>query len=908
MRLPALWIAAAFAGGIVAHGSVQGRPWGYIAIAAAALVFGFALLRRQWQRGAWCAGLTAWLAVGALAASLETAAVPENHVTRQIARGQLDSSDPLRWRGRLRSDPVNLPWGLRYEIELEEVESARGASRAAGGMRLSYYRDATKSEAAPALRAGDRIEALVRAREPRNFQNPGAFDARAHLARQGIHLTASLRSMELLRKLEPTPSPSFAHLRARARGRLLQQVDRMFAAAPGDAALTRAMLLGDYSFLDHQLAETFQKTGAYHVLVISGMHIAALAAFTFWLGRRLRLGTGWTLLLTLAAMLSFAAIVEDRPPVVRAALMAMIFLFSGVLFRRVELLNTTAVAAVLVLLAQPAALVDPSFQLSFLAGAMIGALAQPWLERSSLPYRAALRHLHDPTRDPAHAPRIAQFRLDARAAANWLAAKLPTRLSALAERSVTVPCKLALSLWEVLLISTTIQFGMLPLMAHYFHRVSPIGPLANIPATLLSALIVPLGFLAMAAEAAWSALGGATSRVLGWMLHALVNSVSWLGEFSWGAYRIPEPPAWLIAAFFACVALLTLAVRAGDADRSRRWQLVVGVPLLAAATMVAVFPFAPRFHEGRMEITTLDVGQGDALFAAFPNGSTMLIDGGGIFGDTRAGGFRTGLDIGEQVVSPYLWQRGLKQLDVVALTHAHQDHLDGLHAVLENFRVGELWVSRDADTPAYHALLATAAARGIRVVHRKRGDAFALDGVTGIALWPDPAGFEPRPPPEPRTPPRKRSSKRAPRPPRAPRIAAVVDAMPGAANNDSLVLRLEYGETSFLLPGDIEQAVEIELVARGDPLAAGGLKVAHHGSRTSTTADFSRAVSPQFAVISLSENNPFGHPHKEVQERIAATGARVLRTDRDGAVTLSSDGKRLTAETFAERKNRRDPD
>jgi competence protein ComEC len=281
--------------------------------------------------------------------------------------------------------------------------------------------------------------------------------------------------------------------------------------------------------------------------------------------------------------------------------------------------------------------------------------------------------------------------------------------------------------------------------------------------------------------------------------------------------------------------------------------------------LIATYPFSPQVEAGRLEVTVLDVGQGDALFIAFPDGRTLLEDGGGSYGASRMGGFRTGLDVGEQVVSSYLWSRGLKRLDAVALTHAHQDHLDGLHAVLENFKVGELWVGRDVALPGFEALLATAERRGVRIVHRHRGESFDWGGASGLVLWPEDTT----------------------------RTAE-------ASNDDSLVLRLDFGRNSFLLPGDIQEPVEREMVLRDDPLDVDFLKVPHHGSRTSATGEFVAACTAAAAAISVGEFNPFGHPHREALERLNAPGLRLLRTDRDGAVTAVSDGTTLRVRTFGE--------
>jgi len=371
-----------------------------------------------------------------------------------------------------------------------------------------------------------------------------------------------------------------------------------------------------------------------------------------------------------------------------------------------------------------------------------------------------------------------------------------------------------------------------------------------------------VGFLAMGLSALWEAAGRLAGAAAGGMVTMLLASVNWFGRAEGAAWRVPDPPAWLLVCYAVTLILLSIIARttsgaserAGAKRRVAVWLVTLGHAV--AVIVVATYPFPAQLVPGQMEITVLDVGQGDAIFASLPDGRTLLVDGGGLFGTTRAGGFRTGLDIGEQVVSPYLWRRGIERLDVVALTHAHQDHLDGLRAVLANFRVGELWVTRDVDSPAYRALLETAVQRGVKVVHKRRGHFFNWGEASGLVLWPDPAE----------------------------------STTASGSNNDSLVLRLDFGRTSALLAGDIEQDVEAELALHGDPLDVDFLKVPHHGSRTSTTAGFVAGVSPQVVAISLSPTNPFGHPHAEVLARLQAAGARVWRTDRDGAVTFLSNG------------------
>jgi len=200
MKLPVVWIVAALAAGIGLAGPQPAVAVVWLALAAGAVVAGLGLLRLRREQAAWLVGLLAWVFLGAAASRLEQTAKPAHHVTSLLTEARLDTSEPLRWRGRLRQDPVRLPWGLRYDVDLDEVEVAGKAVRVSGGFRASYFRSERASgssqEALPVLRAGDRVEALLRARSPRNFGNPDAFDFRAYLARQDIHLTGSLRSAD----------------------------------------------------------------------------------------------------------------------------------------------------------------------------------------------------------------------------------------------------------------------------------------------------------------------------------------------------------------------------------------------------------------------------------------------------------------------------------------------------------------------------------------------------------------------------------------------------------------------------------------------------------------------------------------------------------------------------------------
>src|SRR5690348_11223559 len=545
MKLPALLIAMFVAAGVLAAPPIAAHlPHGLglsLGIALSLILAGILLLELRQGHLAWSASLLAWFFLAAAAAQIERIAIPANPVTKLAASGQLDLEEPLRWRGILRADPLRLPWGIRYDIDLEQVQTA-GAWRAVqGGLRASYFFDSRVPGSPAPTRAGEGVELLARARLIRNFGDPGAFDYRGAMKEQGIDLTTTLRNPALMQKLNgPAPRPS--HYLARLRGRLLNDLDVMLSPKEDRVAIARAMLLGDRSFLDSQEAESFRETGSFHVLVVAGLHVGFFAALFFWVGKKLHLPTAARVLVTIAALGFYMAIIEDRPPIIRAALMTIIYLLALMLYRRVALLNVVSMTAMAILLFRPSAIAQASFQLSFLATGIIAAIAQPLLEGTAEPYRRALEHLGDITRDGSYAPKATELRLDLRSLSARVRSLLPSKLARCADQIVVFPCRIGLRLWELALLSTALQIGMLPLLARDFHRVSFIAPIANIPAVLLTGVIVPFGFVSLAVSAMWRGLGIVLGHILSFLIGMLAASTRWFALLPSSSVRVPSPP------------------------------------------------------------------------------------------------------------------------------------------------------------------------------------------------------------------------------------------------------------------------------------------------------------------------------------------------------------------------------
>jgi len=874
MKLPAMAITAAFTSGITLglHPAVARNASSLTlltcACLAAALLVGAGILLLKFGQlfPAAAASLLTWVLLGFLGAIVAEQPRPADHILSLVEQGRIPLHIPLRWYGRLRDEPARLPWGYGYEIELSGISFKEEPHTTRGGLRLSF---STRSDQhlPPDIHAGDGIAVLTEARLPQVFKDEGAFDRRAYLAQQNIDLVATLRGPELIARVSPA-QPTAATRLVRVRRRLRDEVDELFAGTPQVAAVLRAMLLGDRTFVDRDESADFQKTGVFHVLVVAGLHVGALAFALYWACRKLRLSPMWRAAFTLAVLFAYVAVVEQRAPVLRASLMATIVVLGGFFFRRLDLINSTALAALVLLVARPLALRDSSFQLTFVAIGCIAGLALPWLERSVQPYARALRAWRDVTRDAAHEPRVIQFRIDVRSLAHWVSSALPQRMGSAAESSLAGGLSMTLRLWELLVLTVVLQVGMLPLMARDFHRVTLSGPLANLAAVPLTGVVVPLGFLTLASGLVYHPLGKILAPLLAWLTVLLLRIVQWFAHFPRWSYRIPGPPIWLVVIFFVAALFLAAAMRLNRPLR-RKTLWAIGPVWTACALAVAIFPFGSRWEREKLEVTILDVGQGDSLFVVFPRGKTMLIDGGGAFSGFPGHEEHNGIDPGEEAVSPYMWSRGFRKLDVVALTHAHQDHLGGLTAVLDNFRIGRLWIGREVNSTALKKLEDLARAKKIPIEYELRGKSFSWDGVQGEFLWPE---------------------------------IVPEEVAPSAKNNDSLVLRLRYGSRSLLLPGDAEKQVEKEMLEENnaDSLRADVLKVGHHGSKNSTTPEFLAAMQPRVGIISAGEGNPYGHPSPELLERLESAGVRVLRTDRDGAVHVLTDGTLLEIKCFVE--------
>jgi competence protein ComEC len=708
-----------------------------------------------------------------------------------------------------------------------------------------YSRD---QEPLPSLRYGQRVELDARVRKPRNFGNPGAFDYAHYLARQDIYWTAS-GAAATVRVLPGSCGSRFQKAIMDLRAAALGRIERLYHGDEYQTGMMQAILIGESFQLQRVWTEQYRSTGTFHALVISGTHVAVLAGFLLFLLRICFIRPEFALLITTAAAWLYALVAGWQAPCVRSAAGLTVYMIGSYFYRRTRPLNLLAAVALGFLLLDPDQLFDASFQLTFLAVGFLGAFAAPLIRATSGPLQHALAGLRDTGRDLHLVPGAAQFRVEMRLLADTLRRMhLPARITDLA---VIIPARVLFFVYEVTVISAIVQIGLALPMVVYFHRVGLSGLSANVFVVPLMGLVVPIGFVAVFTGWAWAA------RIAGFLLWISQRVVNWHAaiEPNW---RIPTPPLWVAIAVSA--SLIAAAVAHG-----RWWRSLTGAAVAASLVLLLWEPFPPDTHPGELEMSVIDVGQGDSILVVFPDGKRMLVDGGGIptFGNRT----KSQLNIGEDVVAPYLWNRAISRLDVIVSSHGHEDHMGGLPALVADFRPRELWTGATPDSPTWRAVRAAALRNGVRIVPKREPERFRFGGAEVEVLAPLP------------------------------------DYVPGDAprNNDSLVLRLHYGRHVFLLTGDVERQIEHGMLDAGELSHVDVLKVAHHGSKTSSTEEFLSAVNPAFAVISVGFANSYGNPNADVLERLANHHGDVLRTDRDGLVTIRSDGRRLTVETAREK-------
>jgi competence protein ComEC len=664
---------------------------------------------------------------------------------------------------------------------------------------------------------GDIIRVRGKLFEPTGFNNPRGFDYAGYLAQSNISAMMYVKTFDAIQVINRGAGifRTTQDWRERIRQSFLE-------STTGDgSAILQAMVLGEEGRLTDELRDRFMAAGVTHIISISGSHLGMAAILCFGLIRwllfmmpegfyhRMTLYTdpkhiaAW---LTLPLVVFYSLLAGGQVATVRSLIMISAGLLAIILHRENALMHALALAALVILVASPQAIFDISFQLSFLSVLVIGYVVSLWNE---LQFKAENR-----------------FR--------------KIRNSAL--------------LLIIISLSTGLATG--PLVAYYFNQISFAGIVSNLVIVPFAGMVVvPLGLFS-------GILSLFTHHLpLGWMNQGIsdmfISAVSFFSRLPLAEFHPPAPtPLWLLlyAVFFI---LLFMHARARLLSRFKPFESSSRISMMpvigiALAGMCLMLPFALSFvPEQRMLVSFPDVGQGDCSLIELPGGKAVLIDGGGAR-DNR-------FDIGRRVLAPWLWNKGIRRLDLVVLSHPHPDHMNGLIAILKKFEVAAVWESGlDTDLPGYDEFRAVMRDRKIRNRLVSADDPPMMLGEAMISVLHPGRGFDAH------------------------------DRQAFAAeNNRSLVVQIRSEGRSLLFTGDIGIEAEHRILGNIREMKTDLVKVPHHGSKSSSSEDFVSQTRPEVAVVTVGRGNLYHHPSDEVLAHYERIGAQICRTDIDGAVTIT---------------------
>ena len=662
---------------------------------------------------------------------------------------------------------------------------------------------------------GDGISAIARLRKPNTFRNPGVYSH--NLNRDGIAAVGYIKQIQLT--VKGRGEWASIHKKRQMLGRI---IDNSLSAE--NASFLKAIITGLKKSISVEMRDSFGSTGLAHLLSISGTHFGLLAFIIFSFIKMIirylpiQLLTRMTLyitptqiavLLTLPALALYALISGSSTPTIRSFIMVFIFMLALLLGRKGVWLNSLSIAALIILLRQPGALFELSFQLSFLAVLSIGYV----LEKKAAPGEQDHR-----SSAPPPIKRISN--------------KIKTAM----------------------LITVAAVLGTAPLTALYFKQFPLISPITNLIVTpLVCFVILPLsfftGFSALLFNMSTLPASGLTDIIIGFTL----KLVKIFSAFPYSNLHVHNPSFAVIIFYY--LSLLSLFKNNGQLQGKLKWRFL---PFIFIICLYLIRPF---LSGDNLSVTFLDVGQGEASLTELPDKRVMLLDGG-----------MNDPDMGRRVIAPYLWSRGIKSIDYMVLSHPHPDHYGGLVYVMDNFKIGEIWLNGRSTFEA-GSFFKKIMEKKIPFRILRRGDVLEAEGYKIYVFHPYDEFY--------------------------------ADSSRGEfsnQNSDSLVLKIETHGASILFTGDIETEAEENLVHLGKRLKSDIIKAPHHGGRTSNSIEFIHTVNPEIAVFSTGRNNPFNHPHQQVLERYKNVGTKIIRTDRQGAITISSTGNSYRVTTYRDSK------
>ncbi len=691
----------------------------------------------------------------------------------------------------------------------------------------------------PNFQFEDQIQILrIRLKHPRNFKNPGQFDYQRYLKSKGISFIGSVSKPDRIKKIGKFKASFLDKTRQRFIKLITNSIREVIP--PREFGLLMAMTLGEKGFLEKDIKENFNKTGLSHLMAVSGLHVGFVAFGFFYIVKKLsmKIGVRYFLKATRAGAIPiFAAL---------SALIPTVF-YIFIVGQKISALRAGFLAGI--------------FFLAILAG-----------RKNQILHALTLAAFFILLWSPQNVLDIG-FQLSFSGVlvilATYKLAFDPPKDAI--DRMLEEPqWKKRLKTWTW--VSCAAYFGTFPFVIFHFHSISLIGLVLNIFLVPLAGFFIPFSVALISINFFIPHFLELFSKPISWFLNFYISTTEYFAKWQYSMILAPKPPdIWfviytlaLFTGLFSVYLFQRKRLKNKKEIMEKRLRLFFpfSALMVLCAILWLIWPRALLFNSNQLKLTLIDVAQGESIFIEFPNGKNLLVDGGGFY--------KNSLDIGKAVVAPFILNKGYNSVNYLLTTHSDQDHISGLESIVGYLNVQEfLLPDMLSEDLRIKKLADNAKKSGAKVSLISQGTNLKIGDVSLIFLHPGKL-FE-------------KSSK---------------NSRSKNRNNRSLVFRLDYGNFSALLTGDIEKEAENYLVKNKTNLSATILKLPHHGSKFSSTPNFLKAVKPEAVLVSSGYLNRFGHPHPSVLSRIQKNGSEVWRTDLNGALTVISDGKSYQIKPF----------
>lgn len=624
----------------------------------------------------------------------------------------------------------------------------------------------------PSIKYGDSLYIEGEFKQPEEARNYKGYNYKQYLKTKKIIGTVELEKAKILK----SSNGSFIH---NIQKYIKDTINGTLTDEEGNLLL--AILLGDKDKLSEDIQESFKTSNLSHMLAVSGAHVSYIILGLTYVLQNSIIGKKNGKIVCIFFLLVFMAITNFTPSVTRACIMAVLTLFSGIIYRKSDVYTNISVAALITLIFNPYSLLDLGFQLSY--GGTIGIII--------------------------FIKRIQEKKSNSKVI-NYIK--------------------------QMALVSIYANIIIIPIMMYHFNTVSFTFIISNIMASPILGIIVITGFLFIIASITVKPLTRLIAIFIKPILSILIKISQICSKLPFSNILVVTPYMFNVISYYAIILYCI------KSKKNNKCKIIICllIVLILINFIIYIFP-------QKLRIFFIDVGQGDSTLIITPDKKTVLIDGGG----------SDSFDVGEKVLLPYLLDRRILKVDYVLISHFDTDHATGVAQILGKIDVSSIILTRQLEeNDIYRHILSIAKEKKIKLIYVKEGDVLKIGGIKISIIHPE-------------------------------NKLMINNPM----NNNSIVCKVEYNSFSMLLTGDIEMEAEELILRKNINLKADVLKVAHHGSKTSTTGEFLKAINPKVALIGVGKNNNFGHPSNEVIQRLKENGTRIYRTDENGEISITVNKK-----------------